>query len=614
MSNLGRNLRAIAARDPATAGRLERAVPESDVVISHVSSEAVTLRVGGRLEASAIDPDADGARTAAELVRAAHAAAAQRVVVFGIGVYTLRHLVDLAHSCNGRVLVIEPSLAVARAVIEHVDLADALGACALIVGDDVGAIIRHPVFSSPERGVLLSHAPARHRARELFDRVASVFSAGGDARPLDIAVVPPLYGGSLPVAHAAARALRSLGHRVRELDLAAFLPAYECIRRATADLRLTALGDELGAGLTRLIGEHIVVSLTLDPPDVVLALAQAPLDVETLAKLRRRDIVSAFWFCEDAHVMPYWQHVCESYDAFFHLQPDVLSSALDGRGVYNLPLPMAVDESVHRPVELSDEDRERYRAAVSFVGAGYHNRIEWLPALADLGLRVYGTGWPTCPPFDAICPEPNQRQSGESTNRIFNAASINLNLHSSPWTDGVNPAGDYLNPRVYEIAGAGAFQLVDARRDLPAAFTPGVEIETYADLRECRRKIAHYLAHPDEAVAIAERGRARALSEHTYRHRMQTACEALRAGPRPAGLTRRARPTVAAAIESVATDHPRVAAVLGRIPGDRTLDADAITDVVALGDGELREEEKILLFMREAMSEVRMLNAGGDPA
>jgi spore maturation protein CgeB len=625
VSTLGRNLRAIAHRNEAAAAALETAcamdaacggsrVPADDIIeVVRAASGALTLRVGGRLEASEIDPERDGEAHAREFLEQARAAGARRIVLFGLGLYTLPHLAAAAAEGWG-ILVIEPSAALARTVLSHVDLARALAHIDLMVGDDVAQIVQHATFRGEERGVFVCHAAARHRARKLHAALAARFTPGGPRGPLDIAVIPPLYGGSLPVAHAAGRALRALGHRVRAIDLAAFEPAYRHLVTTMSDLRLRHLGEQLRAGLSRIIGEAVYVQLMLDPPDIVLALAQAPVDGETLARFRSRGVVCAFWFCEDAHVMRYWEQLCTAYDVFFHLQPDVLCSALDGRGVYNAPLPMAFDPEMHKSVSLTPEERQRYGADLSFVGAAYHNRVEWLPGVADLGLRIYGTGWPTSPPFAKLCAEPNVRQSTASTNLIFNATRINLNLHSSPWTDGVNPAGDYLNPRVYEIAGAGTFQLVDERSHLAAAFDAGRELETYRDLRECRVKIRHYLAHPDEAAEIAEHGRARAMAEHTYQHRMDLACEILRAGPRPIAVQRSARRTVRAAREAVETAEPTLACILARVSDDQVLDGDAITAAVAQGHGELCEEEKLLLFMREAMSEIQVLNAGGDPA
>ena len=61
---------------------------------------------------------------------------------------------------------------------------------------------------------------------------------------------------------------------------------------------------------------------------------------------------------------------------------------------------------------------------------------------------------------------------------------------------------------------------MDLKEDLHHLFKPGEEIVGYRDLGELRRHLDYYLAHPDEARAIGENARQRALAEHTLRHRI----------------------------------------------------------------------------------------------
>jgi spore maturation protein CgeB len=634
MDLLARNLAALARRDPSLAAQIGACAPSADTAIEGSRSGAPTLRIAGRLEASAEDPEQEARDLCARFAAVAARAGATRWVLFGLGVHTLRFL----EPPRAPLLVIEPSLAVCRAVFEAVDLAEALARVDLLATDRVEPALRHPAFRGgatagdsaglggaagdllglaasglPERGIFLAHPAARRRARAFHDALAERFVPGGTAQPLDIAVVPPLGGGSLPVARAVARALRQLGHRVREVDWTPFCAAYDELDRATADVRLGARRGALRAALSRVLGELLLTRFGFDPPDLVFALAQAPLDGETLAALGRRGIVRAFWFCEDAYVLPYWKELCSAYDVFFHLQPDVLAEPLRSVGVRGAPLPLGFDPSVHRPLALDLAEQQRYGCSLSFVGGGYHNRRQFLPGLADLGLRLYGTAWPAVSPFREMSPEFNVWQSEEASNRIFNASKINLNLHSSPWVDGVNPAGDYVNPRTYELAGARAFQLVDRRRELPQFFAVDREVATFRDLAECRRKIAYYLAHEDERREIAEQSQRRALAAHTYRHRMAEAIERIGAGPVPLAPRRRTAPT-AGAVAAVPECEAGLRRVLERLDPDRVLDASAFTEAVQHGEGPLTEEEQLLLFMREALGEVVPLDAAGNRA
>lgn len=598
MTILDQNLEALRTRNPLLAEEIARCEPGARAVIESAESGAPTLRVGESLEASAVDPEAD-AREAAENFRTrTHAAGARRLVIFGLGVHTLRYLDPL----EGGLLVIEPSLAVARRTFECIDLRRALGFVDLVVGEDPGAALAHRVFRGDTLGLLVAHSVTEKRAPGLFAGLVERFPSGGTRSPLDIAVVPPLQGGSLPVAHACARAFRELGHRVREVDPRPFWPALQEVMRVGTDPRLAARSEGLSSALVSLIGQTLVSGFALDPPDLVFALAQAPLTSEALADLRSGGITTAFWFCEDFRVLGYWRGIASAYDTIFHVQPDAFSAPLRNAGGFGVPLAMGFDPATHHPLEgekLHD---------LSFVGAGYHNRREFLPGLLDLGLALYGTEWPAAPPLLAAMPEPNVRQSSESCNRIFNATAVNLNLHSSPWCDGVDPVGDYLNPRSFELAGAGAFQLVDMRSELARHLEPGAEVETFRNLEECRRKAIHYRDHPEERSQIAEAARRRALSEHTYRHRMSQALDALRAGPIPLGPRRRGVESVGAVLKS-ARNEPGLCEILQRVEPESKLDEETVTRALGLADGPLSRDEQLLILMRELGREAHFEDA-----
>jgi spore maturation protein CgeB len=45
-------------------------------------------------------------------------------------------------------------------------------------------------------------------------------------------------------------------------------------------------------------------------------------------------------------------------------------------------------------------------------------------------------------------------------------------------------------------------------------------VVAYDSPEEAAELIRHYIAHPQEARAIAQAGQARTLREHTYQHRM----------------------------------------------------------------------------------------------
>jgi len=78
-----------------------------------------------------------------------------------------------------------------------------------------------------------------------------------------------------------------------------------------------------------------------------------------------------------------------------------------------------------------------------------------------------------------------------------------------------------VNDRTFFLAGSRAFQLVDWKADLGEFFKEGEEVVTYRSPEECRRLIAYYRAHPDEADVIAANAQRRAYRDHTCQRRVE---------------------------------------------------------------------------------------------
>src|SRR5207245_4362943 len=134
--------------------------------------------------------------------------------------------------------------------------------------------------------VVFPHTPSVLRAgrlRALGERIAGRAALRG--LRLRILVVSPLAGGSYPMAGHCARALAHLGHTVRLLDLSPFAKGMEAIPSFTP--RRAARGAVEQAYM-RFLGSGVLAAVEAEKPDLVLALAQAPLDAAVLAELGRR--------------------------------------------------------------------------------------------------------------------------------------------------------------------------------------------------------------------------------------------------------------------------------------------------------------------------------------
>ncbi len=89
------------------------------------------------------------------------------------------------------------------------------------------------------------------------------------------------------------------------------------------------------------------------------------------------------------------------------------------------------------------------------------------------------------------------------------------------WHWDINPNGDFLNPRVYEILACGGFQLVDRRRYMEGIFEDGKDLVVFDTVDDLRKKIKYYLANEEERLSIAAHGRETVVKNHTYERRIR---------------------------------------------------------------------------------------------
>lgn len=105
--------------------------------------------------------------------------------------------------------------------------------------------------------------------------------------------------------------------------------------------------------------------------------------------------------------------------------------------------------------------------------------------------------------------------------RALAQSFITLNQHAAIAQSNANTM------RLFEATGCGALLVTDYKDNLKDLFDIGSEIVAYRSPEECRELLAYYLAHPEEAAAIAARGQARTLRDHTYQVRMNQTAELL---------------------------------------------------------------------------------------
>lgn len=441
-------------------------------------------------------------------LRAAHLI----VVGFGAGY----HIESLLARGTHRVSCVEPSLAALKRALQLRDLRVSLRQLAsLEVSTDVHKL------ECGEGSEVLSRPQVTMLDPTFTTEVTKQFYArrGLNTMKPKIAVLGPLQGGTLPIGQYTTSALTTLGQRVRGIDMSGFNKSYELVDSLIFDSGRRNLARQT---YVETLSSMLLESFAEKPIDILICMAQAPISARALQELRRQGVVTVLWFVEDYLRFTYWKEMSKYYDFVFTIQKGDCIDAIRAAGAGCVHyLPTACDPRFHVPMNLTAEDREKWGSPISFVGAGYHNRQQAFASLAHYPLKIWGSEWPGCKPFDRLVQEDSRRVAPEEYIKIFNATDININLHSSSERDGVDPTGDFLNPRTFELASCEAFQLVDERALLAEAFVAGEEIVTFNSVADLKEKIDYYTERPEERKRIAQKGRERVLRDHTYEKRME---------------------------------------------------------------------------------------------
>jgi spore maturation protein CgeB len=437
-------------------------------------------------------------------------------VIYGLGFGY--HVLEILKRYNDtKVLVIEPNMSVFQCFMENVDLKSFLPNTKFVISTPPPKIV---VSNKTENWNKYEHQPSKHLSYDYFHSLDKAIESSDylSANRLKILIVNPYYGGSLPTAISCKEALKSMGHNVVSVDCEKFAEGFFSIRKITRNKNNEEL---LGRQFSQFMGQLIAAKAADFNPDFILSIAQAPLTPESIINLKKLNIPIAFWFVEDFRTLKYWQDVAPFYDYFYTLQKGEFTEKLQSIGAHNsYYLPQGSLPSVHKTIKLSQSDIVHYTSDISFMGAGYYNRAQSFPRLLNHDFKIWGTEWILESPLGSCVQNTNKRVTPDEIVKIYNAGRVNLNLHSSSSHEGINPAGDFVNPRTFEIAACGGFQLVDERSELPDLMEPGIEIATFCSIDDLCEKVDYYLNHEDEAKLITSRGKKRVLKEHTIQNRM----------------------------------------------------------------------------------------------
>ncbi|MDH6358708.1 glycosyltransferase [Parabacteroides sp. PF5-9] len=254
-------------------------------------------------------------------------------------------------------------------------------------------------------------------------------------------------------------------------------------------------------------------------PDLVFIYNGDILEPETITYFKGRAKV-AIWLLDALYRYQRSAALAPFVDAYFCFeQTDV--DILEQKGIKAYFLPQACDTSIYHPLHISKD------TDILFVGTlyGYPKRIEYLKAIVDAfptkRIEVYGTYKPIYKnPMKWLFREKrsifkNKNISPQEVNLHYNKAKICINIHHEQSTNGANP-------KVFEIAGAKCFQLVDYNPYIESIFSQK-GIVMYHNKEELIRQIEHYL-HADTSL-YSEHCYQEVINNHTFINRIKKVLE-----------------------------------------------------------------------------------------
>lgn len=249
------------------------------------------------------------------------------------------------------------------------------------------------------------------------------------------------------------------------------------------------------------------------------------LNTEICRRLKEICGYAIVWNTEDPYELPVNLAHSDLFDHVF-TNDSASVSAYGGKATH---LPLAASEEFQYHPVLGDE---ACRYDLFFAGTAWPNRVQLIGRLANLmdGSLRMKLAMPSnahLPVIDNLPFAPSVyswRTSNIEFARFANQSRITLGLHRDfSTTPGAPTVAMTPGPRIFEVAMAGGFQLVDqALAETSHFFVPGQELITFDGEKDCLDKVDYFLTHPDERVAIARLAQEKALGGHTYSARVES--------------------------------------------------------------------------------------------
>lgn len=271
----------------------------------------------------------------------------------------------------------------------------------------------------------------------------------------------------------------------------------------------------------RRAAEQLRAAIRQHRPTVVLAVASHVLSRDLIEECRSEwGGFYVHFFNEDientANTSPTLLEAVPAYDLFVTTKNHNIDS-LEARGARHvLRVAHGYRPGCHYPISVDAATAAHYGSPVSFVGTWELERSASLASVADLGLRIWGTGWSRVRRSSPVreCIE-DRAVYCEDFARVAAATDVNLAFLRKQ-------NRDQHTSRTFEIPACGGFQLSERTDEVRSFFAEGREIECFSSDDELRDKTRFYLANVESRRRIAQAGYERTIaSNYSFLDRLE---------------------------------------------------------------------------------------------
>ncbi len=309
-------------------------------------------------------------------------------------------------------------------------------------------------------------------------------------------------------------ALKKTGHEVTLFDYIEFHGTVADKIKNRLRIRFPAIHASKAAATNK----RLLQLCQMVAPDLLLIIKGEVIEADNLAEIRTTVGCKIVNWCSDT---PFEENLeikgLQNYDHVFVFDPYYVERLLRLGAPKASYLPMACDPDFHTEVTLTDAERRRYSADISFVGSWYPVRERVLEELVEFQLKIWGGGWKVAFLRNPLSPLLKHYQGvleGNDAVKALIASKISINIHHPQSVCAPNM-------RTFEVPCCGGFQLVENLPEIGRLFRVGEEVVCYQNVRHLKELIKYYLERPDERLRVARAGQRRVRQEHTYVHRLR---------------------------------------------------------------------------------------------